>query len=297
MKKHIFIAGNPRKTDINKHLNRVIDWATLNQIGLSVDASLKKPLSASHPNLKFVKLKEISPKTDLVLTFGGDGTILYTANQIVDKQIPILGLNLGGLGFLADINVDELINAMEYILHDEYVIEHRNILEVYAEVSKQKRYAINDVVFDKAGFQRVIEIQVYLDNSFINGYIADGLIISTPTGSTGYNLSSGGPIVLPGTGVNIINPICPHSLTARPLVIPANKEITVHVNTEFSHFICHTDGQEFGSFKSGSSFKIRNSPYQLKLVKLPERDFFKTIRDKLRWGHDFRNKKRWSYGS
>ncbi|MCB0277875.1 MAG: NAD(+)/NADH kinase [Calditrichaeota bacterium] len=297
MNKQIFIAGNPRKTDISKHLKRVIEWAGMNQIGLSVDASLKEPLKSNYPDLNYINLKSISSETDMVLTFGGDGTILYTANQIVEKEIPILGLNLGGLGFLADINVDELINAMEFILHNEYNIEYRNILQIHAEASGETRYAINDVVFDKAGFQRVIEIQVYLDNTFINGYIADGLIISTPTGSTGYNLSSGGPIVLPGTGVNIINPICPHSLTARPLVVPANKEITVHVNTEFDHFICHTDGQEFGTFKTGSSFKIRTAPYQLKLIKLPERDFFKTIRDKLRWGHDFRNKKRWSYGS
>jgi NAD+ kinase len=293
----IFITGNPRKTELKQILKRFFDWITpVMKLHVEIDEILSDYVKADE-NYKLVKLEDIDEKTDLVLTFGGDGTILYTANVILEKEIPILGINLGGLGFLADVNIDQLSYAIEHVLHDDYQIELRNVLEISNSVNNLTRYAINDIIFDKAGYQRVIEIQVSTDNKYINNYIADGLILSTPTGSTGYNLSSNGPIIVPGTDVNIINPICPHSLTARPLIISANDEIRVKVNTESDSFRSNADGQIYGDFQSGTMFVIKKSKYPLKLVKLRAYDIFSILRNKLKWGEDFRNKNRWSFQS
>ena len=293
----IFVTGNPRKKELKQILNRFFDWVDPNlKLTLEVDVVLSDYLEEKK-SLKKIPIDKIHHETDLILTFGGDGTILYTANEILRKEIPILGINLGGLGFLADVNIDQLSYAIEHVLHDDYQIEIRNVLEITNSENNDMRYAINDIVFDKAGYQRVIEIQVSTENAYINNYIADGLIISTPTGSTGYNISSNGPIVVPGTDVNIINPICPHSLTARPLIVSANDMIKVKVNTESVSFRSNVDGQIYGDFPSGTSFTIKNSQHQLKLVKLKAYDIFSLLRNKLKWGEDFRNKNRWSFQS
>lgn len=294
MKPIIFITGNNRKSEAYDFLPRFIDWICKKDIPVYVDEIYRENLNIDPE--RFCSFDDaLAIPVEMILTFGGDGTILYTASLVGNHRIPLLGFNLGGLGFLADLTLDECTKALEYILHDEFHYDERNMLII--DDGRTEKTAVNDVVFDKAGFHRVIEIQTWLEDDFINGYIADGLIISTPTGSTGYNLSSGGPIIMPGTDVIALSPICPHSLTARPLIIPAAKKLKIRVLTESDHFICNTDGRILGTYSSGHEFTIRKADYPLRLIKFPEKTIFTILRDKLRWGIDFRNKNRWSYDS
>jgi NAD+ kinase len=229
------------------------------------------------------------------LTLGGDGTILRAVQAITDKQIPILGVNLGGLGFLADTSPEKMINNLEAYLSENYFIENRIVLKCKIENDDQTYYALNDFVIDKSGFSRVIEIITHVDENLLNSYVADGLIISTPTGSTGYSLSAGGPILVPKTNVFIINPICPHSLTNRPVVINDNSQITLQVYTEYKEMNIYRDGQFVNNYPSGILINISKASFAIKLIKMKEMSFFETLRNKLHWGEDFRDKKRWSY--
>jgi NAD+ kinase len=292
--KKFLITGNHKKKAMVPHVHHLLKWLSLKDVEVFIDDALR-PFFTEENFCCFTDFYSALDKIDFVLAFGGDGTILYTAKRINHRNIPMLGLNLGGLGFLADIQVDQITSAVEYILHDEYSIEKRDVLQIESTTGK-KSYAFNDIVFDKAGFKRVIEIQVYIDNTFIHGYVADGLILSTPTGSTAYNLSAGGPIIVPNANVKVITPICPHSLTARPIIVPMDSELKIRVNTESEQFICNTDGQEFGYFASGTEFTVIKAPITMDLLKIKGNDIYTILRGKLKWGEDFRNKKRWSFG-
>lgn len=292
MSKCFLITGNRNKAIVTDDLYRFLKWMENREISFLVDEELSEHFS-EFENIEIVPFLDGLKRSDIILAYGGDGTILYTAERRGKFSTPILGINLGGLGFLADINVDQVTQAIEYVLHDEYNIENRAVLNV--EVGRISRPAFNDIIFDKAGFQRVIELNVYIDDLFIHGYIADGLIISSPTGSTAYNLSAGGPIVVPNTNVKVITPICPHSLTARPIVVPMESKLKIVVNTEAESFVCNADGQELGHFKSGTEFTITKSTQTLDLIKIKGNDIYSILRNKLRWGEDFRNKNRWNF--
>ncbi|HES59630.1 MAG TPA: NAD(+) kinase, partial [Caldithrix sp.] len=217
--------------------------------------------------------------------------------SVNNKQIPILGVNLGGLGFLADTPPDKMIHNLEAFLAGNFLIEDRIVLKCRIENSDETFYAFNDFVIDKSGFSRVIEIITSVDGNLLNSYVADGLIISTPTGSTGYSLSAGGPIIVPQTKVFIINPICPHSLTNRPVVVSDDSEITLQVFTEYKEINLYKDGQFINNYSSGIIVTISKAEFVIKLIKMKDMSFFKTLRNKLHWGEDFRDKKRWSYNN
>ena len=295
MKKRFLITGNKNKPVVSGHLKHFLKWCKLREIQLCVDEELQE-FFTDVTDTKFLSFSDAIKQTDIVLSFGGDGTILYTAKRLKEHNLPILGINFGGLGFLADINVEEITQAMEYVLHDEYEVEERSVLEIETQTT-EKIVAFNDIIFDKAGFQRVVELNVYIDDLFIHGYIADGLIISTPTGSTAYNLSAGGPIVVPKTNVKVITPICPHSLSARPIIVPMESRLKIRVNTEAKSFVCNADGQEYGHFPSGTEFLISESSQKMNLIKIKGNDIYTILRNKLRWGEDFRDKNRWSFNA
>lgn len=291
--KSVFITGNYRKKEISNHLSRLVTLLQKKEISVFVNSELNHCLHDNSFN-NFKTFEEIlEEEIDIIFAFGGDGTILYTAAQVKEHEIPILGFNLGGLGFLADLNVEEITKAIEYISHNEFNIDERSVLKL--DIAGKTTYAFNDIVLDKAGYKRVIEINVDINDHYLNSYVADGLIISTPTGSTGYNLSSGGPIVVPGTNVTILSPICPHSLSARPLVVSSDHILKVKVNTEADHFVCNVDGQIVGEYSSGQEMTITKASFQLKLIKIEGHDIFSILRNKLRWGIDFRDKDRWSF--
>ncbi len=288
---------NPRKEQVQAPLDELNAWIEkyspeANFLLCTYDS---KYITHVLKEFKRVGETELFKKSDLVVTLGGDGTILRTVHQMGQNSKPILGVNLGGLGFLAETHPENIVHHVSAYLDDTFFIDQRTLLKCTEKKSGDTFYAFNDIVFDKAGFSRVIEIVTKVDDCLLNSYIADGLILSTPTGSTGYSLSGGGPIVVPQTNVFIINPICPHSLTNRPVVVPDESTISIQVFTEFEKINLFCDGQREKSYSSGTSFIIQKGEYKANLVKMKPQGFYETLRNKLGWGNDFRDKNRWSY--
>jgi NAD+ kinase len=295
--KVIGIVVNPRKEQVKNQLKNLDNW-----ISKHSDPNLyllcafgSKFVDKHYKSFKQVSQSELRETADVLVTLGGDGTILNTVNWLGTKVIPILGVNLGGLGFLAEISPENLVSNLEAYLKGNFIVESRTLLQCTSENSDSPFYALNDLVIDKAGFHRVIEIITHVDGCLLNSYIADGLVLSSPTGSTGYSLSAGGPIVVPQSKVIIINPICPHSLTNRPVVIPDDCKITIQVFTEHDCINIFHDGKKEGSYPSGSLFTIEKADFSVQLVQVKTNAFYQTLRNKLGWGEDFRDKNRWSY--
>lgn len=288
---------NPRKEQVRLPLDQLDRWIDKKKpLASFILCDYDSPFTkSSYKNIQPVSEKDIIDQADIVLTLGGDGTILRTVQAIGSSSIPILGVNLGGLGFLADTPPDAFIEHIQSFIEGRYILEERSLLQCRVGDSTENFVAFNDMVIDKAGFSRVIEIVTRIDGHLLNSYIADALILSTPSGSTGYSLSAGGPIVIPQTDVFIINPICPHSLTNRPVVVPNDSIITLKVATEHKEVNLFRDGQLVASLPSGTKFEFSKAPYKMKLVKMKEREFFEILRSKLHWGEDFRDKNRWSY--
>lgn len=229
---------------------------------------------------------------DLVLSIGGDGTFLKTASFIGDKNIPILGINTGRLGFLADISGDEIGPTIDEILQSRYSIENRSVLQlcVHQKNSKAYGYALNEVAISKQDSSSMITIHTKINDVFLNDYQSDGLIISTPTGSTAYSMSVGGPLVLPQSKNLIVSAVAPHSLNVRPLVLPDEVEIELAVDSRASCFLISLDGRSAVMDKNTKLF-VKKAPYHVRVLKREGHTFFNTLRTKLMWGVDKRNEK------
>jgi len=295
--KVIGIVVNPRKKQVRAQLRKLNSWIGKNEDSnrYLLCAFSSKYIDRQYDFLEQASQSELRETADVIVTLGGDGTILHTVNWLCTKVIPILGVNLGGLGFLAEVSPEDLPANLEAYLKGNFLVESRSLLQCRAEGTNEPFYALNDLVIDKAGFHRVIEIITRVDGCLLNSYIADGLVVSSPTGSTGYSLSAGGPIVVPQSKVIIINPICPHSLTNRPVVIPDDRKITIQVFTEHECINIFHDGKKEGSYPSGSSFTVEKADFAIQLVQFKTNAFYQTLRNKLGWGEDFRDKNRWSY--
>lgn len=229
---------------------------------------------------------DLPGQVDVLLVLGGDGTLLSMARLVGDLGVPILGVNLGGLGFLAALTVDELYPALESLLRDELVIEERMML--VATVSRQgerlsEYAALNDMVITKSAMSRIIRLEVAVDGELATGYRADGLIISTPTGSTAYCLSAGGPIVYPTMDAVVLTPICSHTLTNRPIVLPASLRIEVTLATD-QDVMLTADGQVGFALKPWDTVEIRRASARTRLLRPPHKHFFSVLRTKLKWG-------------
>ncbi len=297
MKTVFGIYVNPRKEQVTEPLEQLDAWISDTKPDADfLLCTFGSPYTKKrYENIKITSEDAILEQANIIVTFGGDGTILRTVQSVGDRQIPILGVNLGGLGFLADTPPELFLDYIQACSEGHFLLEERALLQCVINQGEQSFFAFNDVVIDKAGFSRVIEIITHVDDHLLNSYIADALIISTPSGSTGYSLSAGGPIVIPQTNVIIINPICPHSLTNRPVVIPGEAVIRLRVATEYKEINIFRDGQLEAAVPSGTEMEITAAPFGVQLIKMKEREFFETMRSKLHWGDDFRDKKRWSY--
>ncbi|MBC7795984.1 MAG: NAD(+)/NADH kinase [Pyrinomonadaceae bacterium] len=224
---------------------------------------------------------------DLLVVLGGDGTMISTVRLVGDREIPILGINYGSLGYLTEFRIEEMYNALESILSGDYDYDRRVTLDVEHCRDGQvltKNRVLNEVVINKAALARIIEIEVRLSEMFVNSFRADGLIISTPTGSTAYNLSAGGPIVFPSMNAVVITPICPFTLSNRPIVVPDSEEITLFLKTVDVEVALTLDGQVGYELKSHDTVKIRKSKSLFNLVQPANRNYFDVLRDKLKWG-------------
>ncbi|MCI6081604.1 MAG: NAD kinase [Prevotella sp.] len=223
---------------------------------------------------------------DFVISMGGDGTFLKAVSRVGDKSIPIIGVNMGRLGFLADVCPNDFRYCLETLYSGDYTVESRTLMEVVADADfLGSKYALNDVAILKRDNASMISIPTSINGNYITTYEADGLIVSTPTGSTAYSLSNGGPIIVPGTKVFSLTAVAPHSLNVRPMVIADNSELTFQVECRSSHFLLAIDGRS-ETLPDGSSFSIRRAPFSVKIVKRPGKRYFDTLREKMMWGAD-----------
>jgi NAD+ kinase len=231
--------------------------------------------------------KEIATKADLIISLGGDGTLLNIAPLVERPDVPILGVNLGGLGFITEVNVDELESVLTKTLEGDYEVEKRMTLKIRVQSKKGKPYefrVLNDGVIAKGARSRIIDLETYIGQDFLCTYRADGLIISTPTGSTAYSLATGGPILEPTLGAIVLSPICPHTLTHRPIVVPGNAAIHVTLRSFGDTVILSPDGQQGVSLNNGDKVEAQDYGTPVSLIKIPSRSYYEILRGKLKWG-------------
>ncbi len=234
-----------------------------------------------------VEPEKLAGEVDLMLVLGGDGTMIATARMIADREVPVLGVNYGGLGYLAEFRIEELYSALESILSGNYRLDKRVMLEVElrrADTPPVPNRVLNDVVINKSALARIIEIETYLNRQYVNAFRADGLIVSTPTGSTAYNLSAGGPVIFPSMNAVVITPICPFTLSNRPIVVPDDAEIELLLKTDHEEVALTLDGQVGFPLKVADRVVIRKSRTTFNLIQPMNRNYFDVLRDKLRWG-------------
>lgn len=248
---------------------------------------LQSELQIQIPAVRLIRGDDFA--ADYVISMGGDGTFLEAARRVGDKQIPILGVNMGRLGFLADIAPDELPAAIRQIYDGDVHVEERSVLQLEYDKGNPEGYpfALNEVAVLKRDMSSMISIRVAINGEYLTTYQADGLIINTPTGSTGYALSVGGPIMQPGSHTLGIVPVAPHSLTVRPVMLTDDSVITLSVSARTHRFLVALDGRS-EKCTEGIQLTIRRAPYQVKILKRPDQSFFRTLRMKLMWGTDVR---------
>jgi NAD+ kinase len=257
---------------------QISEWLTGRGIAQAGD-----PLSA----MSDVKGDAGALNADLIVVLGGDGTMIATARMIGERDVLVLGINYGGLGYLTDFRIEELFPALESIVAGDYEIDRRVMLDAelrHDDETTARGRVLNDVVINKAALARIIEIEVKLNGLFVNSFRSDGLIVSTPTGSTAYNLSAGGPIIYPSMNAVVLTPICPFTLTNRPIVIPDAAEIELRLKDENEGVVLTFDGQTGYPLTADDRVVIRKSKTTFNLVKPANRNYFDVLRNKLKWG-------------
>jgi NAD+ kinase len=249
--------------------------------------SLNQAAVGATCDIETVDEEKFAAEADLIVVLGGDGTMISTARLIGDHDALVLGINYGSLGYLTEFRIEEMFSALESVLAGDFMVDSRVMLT--AEHSRgdetlARGRVLNDVVINKAALARIIEIEVDLNGQFVNSFRADGLIVSTPTGSTAYNLSAGGPIIFPSMNAVVITPICPFTLTNRPIVVPDTAAIELCLLSDSEEVILTLDGQTGYTIRAQDRVRIRKSNTTFNLVEPPNRNYFDVLRNKLKWG-------------
>jgi NAD+ kinase len=277
------IISKPNVPLASSIVPRLVDWLAQRSISVRVDEE-----TAKYGQLReWVPRERVPVDTQLVVVLGGDGTLLSAARAIEGKAIPLLAVNLGSLGFLTSITVEELYPELERCLRGEERIGKRRMLrcEVHRGGHRVSSYeALNDAVITKTSLARIIDVAVHVDSHFVSNYKADGLIVSTPTGSTAYSLSAGGPIIFPNVDAVSITPICPHMLTHRPVIVPGESVIRLENRALDGDAYLTIDGQVGEALQFGDEVRCARSPHEIWLVRPPRMLFFDVLREKLKWG-------------
>lgn len=288
----IFSKSIPAENDL--YIQQIVDNLEARGSGLVIYEPLYQKLRdrikfGKEPRL-FQNHHEIENGTDYLLSIGGDGTMLDTISLVQDSGIPIMGINLGRMGFLSSISKDKIEQAIEKLFTGRFTLDQRVLirLESSGNLFGDMNYALNEVSIYRKSPQSMLKIETFVDNEYLNSYWADGLIVSTPTGSTAYSLSNGGPIILPGSSNFVITPIATHNLTVRPIVIPDSSKIRIRVVGRTSEFHINLDSRSALADNS-VDLTIMKEEFKINLVKLDGESYFKTIREKLLWGLDIRN--------
>lgn len=285
------VVANPKKYSVKEPFLTALDWADKNGVQIYFSKDLNTLYDGTkHPSANMVDSEEEAINhADVVVAMGGDGTMLYTARLMKNIQKPILGVNSGRLGFMANTQQENLPKALECLQTSNFRIDERYLLQ--AEDRKGNIYhALNEFLFSKRDSTSMITVKAQYDDMFINTYWADGLIIASPTGSTAYNLSSGGPIVMPNTDVMVLTPINPHTLTTRPLVLPSDKSLTITVEEQEHEVLFSYDGKIREIQAYPFQVDIERSNFTIDLIELPNQSYFETLRNKLMWGMDSRKR-------
>jgi NAD+ kinase len=286
--KRVGVVLKPHQPDALKTMCELTTWLAARELTLVGGPEIEREAIAKQTGCTVVEVEaeKLAANVDLVLVLGGDGTMIATSRMIGDAEVPVLGINFGGLGYLAEFRIEELYDALESILSGNYRLDKRVMLSVElggAEEATRNR-VLNDVVINKSALARIIEIEAYLNGQFVNSFRADGLIVSTPTGSTAYNLSAGGPVIFPSMNAVVITPICPFTLSNRPIVVPDDAIIELRLKTDKEDVALTLDGQVGFPLKIDDQVIIRKSKTTFNLVQPMNRNYFDVLRDKLRWG-------------
>ena len=278
------ILCKPRKEEVHTVVPRLVEWLRQRKVEVLFD-----PVSASSfsPRETETKPEEMAARIDLLIVLGGDGTLLAAARQFTEREVPILAVNLGGMGFLTSVTLDEVFPLLEIVFADKHRLSPRMMLQ--AEVHRAgkailQQRALNDAVMTKTAMSRILDFDVTVDGLSLGRYRADGLIVSTPTGSTAYSLAAGGPILFPVLQAFVLTPICPHMLTNRPLVLPDSVRLEIDFSALEEQAYLTLDGQVGLELERNDRVTISKSPHRVMLVRPQEQTYFKVLRNKLRWG-------------
>lgn len=278
----IGMVANVEKAKIARHVSELKKW--LEKKG--VEVFLAEEIAGKMKSSYSMHWDELARKAQLLVVLGGDGTMLRTARHIARYNVPIVGINMGSFGYLTEVNLNEIHAALDLILRGKFVVEKRMMLAVTIKSGDSLIKAgdvLNDVVINRGNLSRITELETAVNGEYLTTYKADGLIISTPTGSTAYSLSAGGPIVFPGEDLIIINPICPHTLTNRPIIFPRDADLHIILWSKEKGATVTLDGQETYQIKSGDAVMIKKSRHAVKLVLSPHRSYWEILRSKLSW--------------
>ncbi|MGA9994081.1 MAG: NAD(+)/NADH kinase [Pyrinomonadaceae bacterium] len=283
------VVVKPHQPDALKTVCRLVEWLHERGIMLVGTPDLERERIEHETGcaIETVEAEHLAESVDLIAVLGGDGTMIATARLIGETEVPVLGINYGGLGYLAEFRIEEMFPALESILAGNYRLDERVMLaaELFrGEEKVESGQVLNDVVINKSALARIIEIEASLNRQFVNSFRADGLIVSTPTGSTAYNLSAGGPVIYPSMNAIVITPICPFTLSNRPIVVPDDAVIELCLKTPDEDVALTLDGQVGVSLKFKDRVVIRKSKKKFKIVQPTNRNYFEVLRDKLRWG-------------
>jgi NAD+ kinase len=282
------ITGNPTKNLIWEPVADLIGWLLERDLAFRLDPEISQGLTSrglvSETVTAHAETPELPDGCDVILSFGGDGTLLNTVRSLGSAKTPILGVNIGRLGFLTGVEVEHVREAILSMERGDFEVQRRLTLEAEVGDLDVRLRALNEILVTRTGSAHLISVEVTVDGVFLNRYWSDGLIVATSTGSTAYSLSVGGPIIVPGSGVIVVTPVAPHTLTVRPVVLPNASEIRVVVNTPDVSYTVAGDGVGPTLTEPAVPITIRRSADSVRLVKLPDRDYFDTLRRKLAWG-------------
>ena len=284
------IISKPRKQELIEIIPKLLAWLLQRSLLAILDRETASSLDAavlSSLQAPVMARGELVAQCDLIIVLGGDGTLLAAARHARPLNVPILAVNLGSLGFLTAVTTSELYDSLDQIINGKHQLDSRKMLQINVVRSGGESvtyHALNDAVLNKGAISRIIDFETYVDGRFLNLFKADGLIVSTPTGSTAYCLAAGGPIVYPAVEAFIITPICSHTLTNRPLVVSDRSRIEIVVKTEAESVFLTVDGQVGLALHSGDRIVCELSPSQIHLIRPPHKEFYEVLRSKLKWG-------------
>jgi NAD+ kinase len=287
--KRIGIVAKRNKPEAIGVTKDLTEWLRQRKIDVYVDEETGRGLDLLFSGTKVNRIsgRDLSHHVEVVIVLGGDGTLLSVARLVWTSKTPILGVNLGGLGFLTEIGLEELYPVLERVLGGDFEVDERDVLAVGVLRDGERKAeftVLNDAVINKGALARIIDLELTIDGRYLTTFRSDGLIISTPTGSTAYNLSAGGPIVYPSLHTVIITPICPHTLTNRPIVIPDHVTVQATLKSREEEVILTLDGQIGFPLTYEDIVEIRSAQGKILLIKSPHRHYFELLREKLKWG-------------